>query len=328
MRKLINEPGNAAVESLQGFALAYPSQLRIHFDPTYVCRADAPVRGKVALVSGSGSGHEPLNSGYVGRGMLDAACPGPIFTSPTPDQYLAATAAVYSGVGALYIVKNYMGGVLNTGMAIEMAHDQGFTVDSVLIHDDVSVQEVANRRAMGATVLVEKIAGAAAETGRTLQEVTAIARRVSQQTRSMGVALSSCTSPIVGYPTFNLPDHEMEFGIGIHGEPGRRRVPHTNADAVVEMLVDPLCQDLKLQQDDHVLVMVSGLGGTPQQELYIVFRHVHALLSQRSVVIDRQLVGNYVTSLDMAGCMVTIMRLDPDLLDMWDAPVQTPALSW
>ena len=328
MRKLINEPDDAAIESLQGLALAYPELLHIHFDPTYVYREDAPVHGKVALISGSGSGHEPLNTGYVGQGMLDAACPGPIFTSPTPDQYLAATAAVYAGAGALYIIKNYMGGVLNTGMAIELARDQGFAVDSVLICDDVAVENVSNRRGMGATVLVEKIAGAAAETGRSLPEVVDIARRVSEQTRSMGVALSSCTSPSVGHPTFNLPDSQMELGIGIHGEPGRERLPYTNADVVVEMLVEPLCQDLQLQQDDHVLVMVSGLGGTPQQELYIVFRHVHALLSRRSVIVDRQLVGNYVTSLDMAGCIVTVLRLDPDLLDLWDAPVQTPALRW
>ena len=328
MPKLINDPADAAVESLQGLQLAYPHLLRIHYYPTFVRRLDAPVHGKVAIISGSGSGHEPLNVGYVGCGMLDAACPGDIFTSPTPDQYVAATRAVYGGSGVLYIVKNYTGGVLNTEMAIELAKEQGFAVRSVLVNDDVSMQESTKRRGMGAAVLAEKIAGAAAEAGRNLDEVTAISQRVIEQTRSMGVALSSCTLPSVGHPTFVLPRDQMELGVGIHGEPGQRRMPLTNADAIVNMLVEPIVHDLQLRPSDHVLVMVSGLGGTPQQELYIVFRRVCRLLAQQPVIIDRQLVGNFVTSLDMAGCMVTLLRLDAELLALWDAPVNTPTLCW
>jgi dihydroxyacetone kinase-like protein len=328
MQKLINEPADAALESLQGLQLAYPELLRVRYDPNFVMRADAPVAGKVAIISGSGSGHEPLNVGYVGRGMLDAACPGPIFTSPTPDQYRAATHAVYGGAGALYIVKNYMGGVLNMALAIEFAREEGFEIESVLIHDDVAVEQSANRRAMGATVVVEKIAGAAAEAGRPLAAVAEVARRVSEQTRSMAVALSSCTSPNVGRPTFHLPHDQIEVGVGIHGEPGRKRAPLSSADAIVDLLVEPILRDLELRPGDPVLAMVSGLGGTPQQELYIVFRHLHQVLSRSAIRVERRLVGNFVTSLDMAGCIVTLTRLDAEGMALWDAPVHTPALHW
>ncbi|HXF64922.1 MAG TPA: dihydroxyacetone kinase subunit DhaK [Caldilineaceae bacterium] len=328
MQKLINDPADAVLESLQGLQLAYPDLLRVHYHPHFVARADAPVAGKVAIISGSGSGHEPLNVGYVGRGMLDAACPGPIFTSPTPDQYLAATRAVYGGAGALYIVKNYTGGVLNTSMALDLAREEGFEVASVLVNDDVAVEQSANRRGMGAAVVVEKIAGAAAEAGRSLTEVEAVARRVIEGTRSMGVALSSCTSPSLGRPTFHLPDHQIEVGVGIHGEPGRRRLPLSRADAIVDLLVEPILKDLALCAGDQVLAMVSGLGATPQQELYIAFRHVHEVLSQNGIRVERRLVGNFLTSLDMAGCIVTLARLDPELIALWDAPVRTPALVW
>lgn len=328
MQKLINDPADAVVESLQGLQLIYPHLLHVQFDPPVVRRRDAPILGKVAIISGSGSGHEPLNVGYVGPGMLDAACPGAIFTSPTPDQYLAATRAVYGGAGALYVVKNYMGGVLNTEMAVELAQAEGFDVATVLVNDDVAVEQSHNRRGMGAAVLVEKIAGAAAEAGRGLPEIVALAHRVSQQSRSMGVALSSCTSPSVGHPTFDLPAHHMEVGVGIHGEPGRRRVPLDAADAVVELLVDAILQDLALRPGDEVLALVSGLGATPQQELYIVYRHLHHVLQAAGLHVARQLVGNYVTSLDMAGCMVTLLRLDDELKTYWDAPVRTPALCW
>jgi dihydroxyacetone kinase-like protein len=328
MKKLLNDPADAVVESLQGLQLAYPSLLCVHEHPTYVRRKDAPIQGKVAIISGSGSGHEPLNVGYVGPGMLDAACAGAIFTSPTPDQYLAATRAVYGNAGALYVVKNYTGGVLNTEMAMEIANAEGLDVRSVLIHDDVAVEKPSNRRGMGAAIFVEKIAGAAAEAGYNLEQVVTVAQRASEQTRSMGVALTSCTSPFVGRPTFHLPGSHMELGIGIHGEPGRERVPLANARVIAEMLVEAIVADLDLRVDEQVLVMVSGLGGTPQQELFVFFRNVYESLTRRSLQIKRQLVGNYITSLDMAGCVVSVLRLDDELLALWDAPVMTPALRW
>ncbi len=328
MHKLINHPSNAALESLEGFELAYSHLLRVHYSPNYICRKDGPIPGKVAVVSGSGSGHEPLNIGYVGQGMLDAACPGAIFTSPTPYQYLAATRAASGGAGILFVMKNYMGGVLNMEMAMEMVAEEGFEVASVLIHDDIAVEQDANRRGTGATILVEKIAGAAAEAGMPLAQVAAIAQHVSCETRSMGVALTSCISPAMGRPTFQLPDGQIEVGVGIHGEPGRRRALLTKADEVVDMLLTPIMHELRLTAGDQVLALVSGLGGTPQHELYIVYRHLHHLLARHSITVQRSLVGNYITSLDMAGCILTIMRLDPELLALWDAPVRTPALWW
>jgi dihydroxyacetone kinase-like protein len=328
MQKLINDPANAVTESLLGLQLAHPQLLRVRFDPPIVLRADAPRIGKVAIISGSGSGHEPLNVGYVGPGMLDAACPGAIFTSPTPDQYLAATRAVYGNAGALYVVKNYMGGVLNTEIAVELAREEGFQIATVLVNDDVAVERADNRRGMGAAVLAEKIAGAAAEAGHTLDAVTNLAKRVVQQSRSMGVALTSCTPPTVGRPIFILPPHQMELGVGIHGEAGRRRLPLEPADIIVEQLTEAILVELDLRAGDEVLALVSGLGATPQQELYIVFRHLHRLLSAAGLIVARQLVGNFVTSLDMAGCTVTILKLDPDLKSFWDAPVRTPALNW
>lgn len=328
MRKLINHPSNAAVESLEGFELAYSHLLCVHYSPNYVYRKDAPTGPKVALISGSGSGHEPLNSGYVGMGMLDASCPGAIFTSPTPNQYVAAAHKVNGGAGILFVVKNYTGGVLNTEVAMEMAAEQGLDVASVLIHDDVAVDKDTNRRGMGAAIFVEKIAGAAAEAGQSLAAVTAIAQRVSDQTRSMGVALTSCTSPNIGHPTFQLPDGQIELGVGIHGEPGRRRALMTRADEIVDMLAAPIIHDLRLTANDQVLVLVSGLGGTPQHELFIVYRHLHHLLEKHAIQVRRQLVGNYITSLDMAGCIVSVLRLDAELLKLWDAPVRTPALWW
>lgn len=328
MQKLINNPADAVTESLQGLEFAHRELLRVSYDPRFVYRADAPVRNKVAVVSGSGSGHEPLNIGYVGKGMLDAACPGDIFTSPTPDQYVAATRAVHGGQGILYVVKNHTGGVLNMEMAGEMVAEENIVVDSVLINDDVAVDDVNNRRGLGAAIFVEKIAGAAAESGRPLDEVVAVARRTSEQSRSMGAALTSCIMPGVGRPTFRLPDNQVEIGVGIHGERGRQRLPITNADEIVSLLVEPLIEDLRLRAKERVLVLVTGLGGTPQQELYIVYRHVHMLLAKHGIIVDQQLVGNYITSLDMAGCAVTLLRLDDELLTLWNAPVHTPALWW
>jgi dihydroxyacetone kinase-like protein len=328
MQKLINHPSSAVHESLEGFALAHANLVQVRYHPHVVYRRDAPVMGKVTIISGSGSGHEPLNIGYVGQGMLDAACPGAIFTSPTPDQYLAAMQAVYGGAGLFLVVKNYMGGVLNNEMVMEMVREEGIEVASVLIHDDVSVEQAANRRGVGAAVLVEKIAGAAAEEGRSLAEVAAVAQRASEAARSMGVALSGCTAPAVGRPTFQLPEGQIEIGVGIHGERGRRRALWVQADEIVEMLAAPILHEAQLRAGDRVLALVSGLGGTPQHELYIVYRHLHRLLERRGILVERRLVGNYITSLNMAGCTITLLRLDPELLTLWDAPVHTPALRW
>jgi dihydroxyacetone kinase-like protein len=328
MQKLINHPANAALESLEGFALAYAQLVRVHYDPPFVYRLGAPTPGQVAVISGSGSGHEPLNVGYVGAGMLDAACPGAIFTSPTPTQYVAAAQAVHGDAGLLFVVKNYMGGVLNTEIAMEMLHELGIVVASVLIHDDIAVEQSVNRRGMGAAILVEKVAGAAAQQGYSLTQVAEVAQRASERSSSMGVALSSCTSPSVGRPTFQLPVGQIEVGVGIHGEPGRRRALWTRADEIVEMLAKPILHQLRLTAGAQVLALVSGLGGTPLHELFIVYRRLHHLLEQHGISIKRRLVGNYITSLDMAGCTLTLLELDPELLTLWDAPVHTPTLSW
>lgn len=328
MQKLINRPVDTVAESLQGLEFAHSKILRVSHKFRFVYRADAPVAGKVAIVSGSGSGHEPLNVGYVGRGMLDAACLGDVFTSPTPMQYLAATQAVHGDAGVLYVVKNHTGGVLNMEIAMEMAAEERIEVQSVLINDDVAVDNAANRRGLGAAIFVEKIAGAAAEQGYNLEQVRNVANRASLQARSMGVALTSCTVPNVGRPTFDLPANEMEIGVGIHGERGRKRIPSASADRVVEMLLEPIIADLEVRTGDRMLVLVSGLGGTPQQELYIVYRHLHELLTLRGVIIEQQLIGNYITSLEMAGCAVTLLRVDSELLALWNATVHTPTLWW
>lgn len=331
MKKLINRPEEVVHEALQGLARAHPGLVRVNLDPAYIVRADAPVRGKVAVLSGGGSGHEPLHGGFVGRGMLDAACPGAVFTSPTPDQMLAATLAVDGGAGVLYIVKNYTGDVLNFEMAAELAEAEGVTVASVLIDDDVAVRDslfTAGRRGVGATVLAEKIAGAAAEAGMPLARVAGFCRQVNEASRSMGVALTSCTVPAVGRPTFSLSETEMEMGIGIHGEPGRERRPLQDADAITDILATAVMDDLPFRRGDRAIVMVNGMGGTPLVELYIVFRRLTAICDDRGVTIARSLVGNYVTSLEMAGCSLTLLRADEELLRLWDAPVHTPALHW
>ncbi len=328
MQKLINDPTLAVTDYLRGFALAHTDAIYVNESPKFIARKDAPVVGKVTVVSGSGSGHEPLNAGYVGRGMLDAACPGPVFTSPTPDQYLAAIQATYGGMGVVLVVKNYAGGVLNSEVAMEMAAETGIEIASVLVSDDVAVPEPGRRRGMGATVLLEKIVGAAAEAFYPHAAVLEVGRRASSQARSMGVALSSCTSPLAGRPTFRLPLGEMEVGVGIHGEAGRWRAPLVDANAVVDLLLEPILDDLLLQRGDRVLAMVNGLGSTPQQELYIVYAHLHDALDDLGIRVERQLVGNFITSLDMAGCSITLLRLDDELLRLWDAPVWTPTLRW
>jgi dihydroxyacetone kinase-like protein len=329
MKKLINDPANVISDALLGFAAAHP-EVRVDHENRIVVRGDAPVQGKVGLVSGGGSGHEPLHAGFVGPGMLDAACAGEIFTSPVPDQMVAATQAVDGGAGVLHIVKNYTGDIMNFELAAEMVEaDSGTQVVSVVIDDDVAVQDslyTAGRRGVGATVLVEKIAGAAAAEGRSLGEVADVARKVNAYARSMGLALTSCTVPAAGKPTFDLPEGEMEVGIGIHGEPGRRRVPVAPANEIADMLVSPILGDLDFTGGDGVIVFVNGMGATPLIELYVMFNEVTQILAKAGIPVARSLVGPYITSLDMAGCSLTLLKADDELLRLWDAPVNTPAL--
>jgi dihydroxyacetone kinase-like protein len=331
MNQLINDPNTVVADALRGIADAHP-ELRVDHENRIVHRADAPVPDKVGLVSGGGSGHEPLHAGFVGPGMLDAACAGEIFTSPVPDQIMAATKAVDGGAGVLHIVKNYTGDVLNFEMAAELAAaETGVEVAAVVTDDDVAVQDslyTAGRRGVGVTVLLEKIAGAAAAQRRTLAEVAEVARRVNANGRSMGVALSSCTVPAAGKPTFDLPEGQMEVGIGIHGEPGRRRVPLAPAAEIAQLLVEPIISDLDFTGGDGVIAFVNGMGATPLIELYLMYHEVAKLLGRARITIARSLVGPYITSLDMAGCSVTLLKVDDELLRLWDAPVRTPALRW
>jgi dihydroxyacetone kinase-like protein len=328
MKKLINSPDEVLTDALRGVAAAHPS-LSVNLEERYITRAGGPTAGKVSLVSGGGSGHEPLHGGFVGYGMLDAACPGEVFTSPVPDQILAATKAVDAGAGVLHIVKNYTGDVLNFQMAAELAADSGVQVEAVVVNDDVAVEDstwTAGRRGTGATVFVEKIAGALAERGADLASVAAIAREVNQLSRSFGVALSACTVPANGKPGFDLADDEIELGVGIHGEPGRSRGKLVSAKEIAEISLEAIHKDAPLHGD--VVVMVNGMGGTPLIELYIVYAAVADWLAAHGVRVVRNLVGNYITSLEMAGCMITVGRLTPQLLELWDAPVETPALRW
>ncbi len=331
MKKLINDPANVVVEELEGVALAHGDLVKVHFDPNFVVRIDAPIQGKVAVISGGGSGHEPMHGGFVGMGMLDAACPGAVFTSPTPDQMLEATKAVDGGAGVLHIVKNYTGDILNFEMAADLARDEGIEVEAVVIDDDVAVQDslyTAGRRGVGTTVLAEKICGAAAEAGRNLKEVADLCRKVNAWGRSMGMALTSCTVPHAGKPTFDLPENEMEIGIGIHGEPGRVRMPLKSADEITEMLMEPIIKDLPFTAGDRVLLFVNGMGGTPLIELYIVYRKAAEILANKGITVARHLIGPYITSLEMAGCSITLLKLDDDLIRLWDAPVKTPGMRW
>ena len=331
MKKLINDPADVVKEALQGVALAHAGRVRVMTDPNVVVRADAPVAGKVGLVSGGGSGHEPMHGGFVGPGMLDAACPGEVFTSPTPDQMLAATKAVDGGAGVVHVVKNYTGDILNFEMAADLAREEGIEVSSVVIDDDVAVQDslyTAGRRGVGTTVLAEKICGAAAEQRRSLVEVADLCRKVNANGRSMGMALTSCIVPAAGKPTFELGEMEMEIGIGIHGEPGRERKVVAPVHEIVEMLATPIVDDLPFAAGDRVLAFVNGMGGTPLIELYIVYYELHKFLSDRGIEISRNLIGPYITSLEMQGCSITLLRLDDDLTTLWDAPVNTPGLRW
>lgn len=355
MKKLINNPSDVVRESLQGMALAHQDLIKIHLDPHIIYRADAPLQGKVALISGGGSGHEPMHGGFVGLGMLDAACPGEVFTSPTPDQMLEAAKIVNGGAGILNIVKNYSGDVMNFEMAAEIAQSEGINVLNILIDDDVAVKDslyTQGRRGVGTTVLAEKICGAAAQQGYDLRQLAQLCRKVNLNGRSMGMALTSCTVPAKGSPTFELSDDQIEVGIGIHGEPGRQRMHLKSADEITEMLTLSIIEDSAytrtvrewntekgewgeiqltdsfLESGDSVLAFVNGMGGTPLSELYIVYRKLSEICQNKGLHIVRNLVGNYITSLDMQGCSITLLKLDDELIKLWDTPVKTPSLRW
>ncbi|HEY3436350.1 MAG TPA: dihydroxyacetone kinase subunit DhaK [Actinotalea sp.] len=331
MKKLINTPESVVSDALLGIAAAHPDLSVDHINKI-IYRAEPTPAGKVALISGGGSGHEPLHGGFVGLGMLDAACAGEVFTSPVPGQMLEATKVADAGAGVLHIVKNYTGDVMNFEMAAEMAAaETGVEVVAVVTDDDVAVQDslwTAGRRGVGVTVLLEKVVGAAAEERRPLADLAELARTVNRQGRSMGVALTSCTVPAAGKPTFDLPEDQIELGVGIHGEPGRRRVPLAAAREIAAMLVEPVLADLDFTGGDPVIAFVNGLGGTPLIELYVLYNEVARILAASGVQVARSLVGPYITSLDMAGASVTLLKADDEILRLWDAPVRTPGLRW
>jgi dihydroxyacetone kinase-like protein len=331
MKKLINSPDDVVRDALRGMEAAHGDRVRISYDPYVVVRADAPVQGKVGIISGGGSGHEPMHGGFVGPGMLDAACPGEVFTSPTPDQMLEATKAVNGGAGVLHVVKNYTGDVMNFDMAADMGKSEDIEVETVLTNDDVAVEDslyTAGRRGVGVTVLVEKICGAAADDGKSLADVAELGRRVNANGRSMGMALTPCITPGSGEPSFELGDDEVEIGIGIHGEPGRFREHIGPASQIAERLMTPIVEDLPFSSGDRVLAFVNGMGGTPLLELYVMYAEVAKLAQEHGLTIERNLIGNYITSLEMQGCSITLVKLDDDMVRYWDAPVDTPALRW
>ncbi|GAA1999031.1 dihydroxyacetone kinase subunit DhaK [Nakamurella flavida] len=331
MKKIINDPADVVRESLQGFALAHPDLVTLSLDPLFVARATPTVRGTVAVVSGGGSGHEPLHAGFVGDGMLDAAVPGTVFSSPTPDQVVAAAHAVHAGAGILLVVKNYTGDVLNFETAAELLQADGIEVRTVIVDDDVAVRDstfTAGRRGVGGTVLLEKIVGAAVARGDDLDTVHALAERVVGVVRSMGVALRPSTVPHSGEPSFTLGEDEMEFGVGIHGEPGRERRAMLPADGIVALLLEAVVTDLPFAAGDRVIVLLNGLGGTPLMELYLAYGSVRGQLESRGITVARSLVGNYVTALEMQGMSITMLQLDDEMMSLWDAPVHTAALRW
>ena len=327
MKKLINHVDTALAESLDGFAAAHADIVTLGAARQFVRRRTLKP-GKVALISGGGSGHEPLHAGFVGHGMLDAACPGQIFTSPTPDQMLAAAESVHTGAGVLFIVKNYSGDMMNFQMAAEMLDKENATV---VINDDFAVENstyTTGRRGVAGTLLVERIVGAAAERGQGLAELKAVGDAVNRCTASMGVALSSCTVPAAGQPTFQIAADEMEMGVGIHGEPGRRRVKMTSAQEIAAEMIGNVLKDLSLKRGQEVILLVNGFGGTPLMELYVMVNAARLLLEDAGIKVARYLAGSYVTSLEMAGCSVTVCAVDASMLSMWDAPLHTPALRW
>lgn len=331
MKKLINAPEDVVRQELGGMEAAHGDRLRISYDPFYVARKDAPVKGKVALISGGGSGHEPMHGGYVGKGMLDAACPGHVFTSPTPDQMFEAGKSVHGGAGVLQIVKNYTGDVMNFDLAAEMLRNEDIQVESVLVDDDVAVENslyTAGRRGVGLTVLMEKLLGGAAQQKRDLACLKKLGDQIRNSGRSMGMALTPCTVPHAGKPSFTLADDEMEMGIGIHGEPGRKRMKIGTADEIVAMMMEPILADLPFKSGDDVLLFVNSMGGTPLIELYIVYRKAAQIAKQHGLKIVRNLVGPYITSLEMAGTSITLLKMNDELCRLWDLPVDTPALRW
>ncbi|MBV8042598.1 dihydroxyacetone kinase subunit DhaK [Pluralibacter sp.] len=354
MKKLINRVDDVLNEQLAGLAKAHPS-LTLHQDPVYVTRADAPVAGKVALLSGGGSGHEPMHCGFIGKGMLSGACPGEIFTSPTPDKMFECAMRIDGGEGVLLIIKNYTGDILNFETATELLHESGVKVTTVVVDDDVAVKDslyTAGRRGVANTVLLEKLIGAAAERGDSLEACAALGRKLNNQGHSIGIALHACTVPAAGKPSFELNDNEMEFGVGIHGEPGIDRRKFTTLDTTVDEMFDTLLENgayhrtlrqwdsaqgvwldvaqskQPLQRGDRVIALVNNLGATPLSELYGVYHQLERRCQQAGIVIERNLIGSYCTSLDMAGISITLLKVDDETLALWDAPVDTPALRW
>lgn len=326
MKKFLNQVDTLLDESLNGFAKAHKDIIQLNSQPHFVQRVQ-PKRNKVALISGGGSGHEPLHTGFVGMGMLDAACPGQVFTSPTPDQMLAAAQSVAGDAGVLFIVKNYAGDVMNFEIAAEMLDCPNATV---LINDDVSLPKShsTGRRGVAGTLIVEKIVGAAAENGADLAACKALGDRVNAATASMGVALNSCTVPALGKPTFNLSDTEMEMGVGIHGEHGRETLPLITATEIVEHLASAIDAQLQPKAEQTVLLHINGFGATPLMELYLIYELAAQFWQKRNINIVRSLVGNYTTSIDMAGCSITMTLMDEEWLALWDAPLHTAALRW
>ncbi|MCJ7788606.1 MAG: dihydroxyacetone kinase subunit DhaK [Candidatus Atribacteria bacterium] len=329
MKKLINDPTKVVKEMLEGIGVAYGDLVSVNFSPNFIYRNDAPVKGKVAIISGGGSGHEPLHGGYVGYGMLDAACPGDVFSSPTPDQMYEAAKKVNGGAGILFIVKNYTGDVMNFDMAKELLKGDGIDTESIVVNDDVAVENstwTAGRRGVGGTVFVEKIVGAAAEVKKNILELKKLGEKVIANVRSIGIALTPCTVPAAGKPTFTLNEDEFEFGVGIHGEPGRKRLPLKPADKIVEMMMDAILKDIELKPKDEVTLLINGMGGTPLIELYIVTRKVFSMLKDKNVAIYKPLIGNYITSLEMQGASITVLKLDEELKKYLDAKVHTIGL--
>ena len=329
MKKLINDAADVVADALRGIEAAHGDRVRVDHDHHIVYRADAPVQGKVGLVSGGGSGHEPMHGGFVGPGMLDAACAGEVFTSPVPEQMQVATEGVDGGAGVLHIVKNYTGDVMNFEMAAELAAESDIRVETIVTDDDVAVTDslyTAGRRGVGVTVLLEKIVGAAAEERRDLDAVLEVAKKVNGQGRSMGLALTSCTVPAAGKPTFELGEDEFELGIGIHGEPGRERRKLGPASELAQQLAEPILADLDFTGD--AIALLNGMGGTPLLELYVMYGEVAKILEKSGVRVVRNLVGNYITSLEMAGCSLTLLKADDEIVKLWDAPVNTPGLRW
>lgn len=328
MKKIINDPNEVVQDMIKGFVAAHPGEMKQVPETTVIARKDAPFENKVGIVSGGGSGHEPAHAGYIGKGMLDAAVLGEVFTSPTPDQLIEAIKAVDGGAGVFLIIKNYTGDVLNFEMAAELAEAEGIKVEKVVVNDDVAVEDssfTSGRRGIAGTVFVHKIAGAKAEQGASLEEVNQTAEKVVANVRSMGVALSACTVPAAGKPSFTLAEDEMEIGIGIHGEPGIERKKIGTADEIATELTNKVLDDMKLANDDEVAVMVNGLGSTPEMELYIVNEKVQDILTEKGIKVYQTFVGEYMTSLEMAGCSVTVLKLDDELRELLNAKSNAPA---